>query len=109
MIDSPSGRLVVRSRSDDRVDLGTGAFACDAPGCLGVPQWAPTGGWLLWTVDPTTIGAWRPGLEGSRRITMPSALVSGNNPLSIQSLSIGTAEQLATFVAQAAANAAPGR
>ena len=94
--------MVVRSLDGTTVELGSARSECFFAFCGFGPEWAPTGGWLVWIVDPSTIGAWRPGLDGPRTVKLTDAIVDGSY-LSIQGLSVSTTERLADYVSVSAA------
>ena len=54
-----------------RVDLGPLMNGCFGVYCPGGPEWAPKGGWLVWSRAPGEIAFWRPGLDAARVITIP--------------------------------------
>ena len=94
------GRLVALGFDGTRVELGPALAGCIARYCTGAPAWVPSGSWLLWIFDATTIAAWRPRLDEPLLVKLPAGAVDGSL-LSMQGVSVGTAEQLAAIAAHA--------
>ena len=95
-------RMVARGLDGTTVELGSAVAACFSALCSFGPEWAPTGGWLVWIVDPTTIAAWRPGLDEPRTVKLPADIVNGSY-MSVEGLSVASAERLAAYVPVSAA------
>lgn len=89
--------LVAVTMAGAVVDLGKARLGCLRSGCAAMPHWSPDGRWLFWVEDPTTIAAWRLGLDRPVEIRLPdAALASELHPGAI-SFDVDVLERVRSF------------
>jgi hypothetical protein len=89
--------LVAVTMAGAVVDLGEARLGCLRSGCTAVPHWSPDGRWLFWAKDPTTIAAWRIGLDRPVVIRLPDAALASELHPGALSFDVDVLERVRSF------------